>query len=95
VTGSFGSSPAGTGALQLVIIDRDLAGNAGASPSTTVLGKPYTLTPSPSGTASQVFAVDSVPLPYDCDAYILNNGTAQTFTFGTSGFACQPWSPGT
>lgn len=95
VTGSFSVSPAGAGALMLVIIDRDLAGGAGAAPSATVLGKSYTLTPSPSGTASQVFSVDSVPLPSDCDAYILNSATGQTFTPAASGFACQPWSPGT
>lgn len=95
LTGAFGTSPAGAGSLQLVVIDRDLSGNAGAAPSTTVIGKVYTLTPSPSGTASQVFAADSIPLPYDADFYIYNNGTAYTFTAAASGFVIQPWSPGT
>lgn len=99
VKGSFGTSPAGTGVLQLCVIDRDLSGNIGPTPSASVLGKFYTLTPTPSGTSSVVYGADSIPLPYDCDLYIMNNATGQTFTYdtGTTPYplTIQPWSPGT
>lgn len=99
--GSFGSSPAGVGVLQLVVIDRDLTGNIGPTPSATVLGKFYTFSPTPSGTGNVIYAIDSIPAPYDCDVYIMNNATGQTFTFQnilqstTDALAIQLWSPGT
>ena len=96
--GSFASSPAGAGALRLVVIDRDLSGNIGPTPSSSFLGKSYTFSPTPSGTAG-LYGIDSIPLPYDCDVYIVNDSTGQIFTFdtGTAPYplTIQPWSPGT
>jgi hypothetical protein len=101
LAGSFGSSPAGAGALQLALIARDNAGTIGPTPSSSILGKFYTFTPSPSGTGTLVYKIEAIPLPYDCDVYIVNNSTGQTFTFQNSlnssadALLIQPWSPGT
>src|ERR1700690_336304 len=84
LAGSFGSSPAGVGALQLCIISRDEAGNIGPTPSSTILGRFYTFSPTSSGTGTLIYKIEAIPCPYDCDVYVMNNATAQTFTFQNS-----------
>lgn len=101
LSGSFASDPAGAGVLQLVVVPRSFDGVQGPTPSATILGKIYNFTPSPTTNAAKVYGIDSIPLPQDCDLWLFNNGTGQTFTYtntlegSAKAFALMAWSPGT
>lgn len=93
---SFGAAPT-AGVVQIVVVDRDFAGNAGPTPSSSMLGRVYSMTPSPStsnASTGWVLACNSVPIPDDCDVWIFNNNTGQTIASGCT-LSCQLWSPGT
>lgn len=93
----FGAAPT-TGALQLVAVDRDTAGNAGPTPASTILPRPVgTFTPSPTtGNASTgwIMAINAVALSPDADYYLYNNGTGVSLGAGCV-LTAQCWSPGT
>ena len=94
----FATAPVG-GILQLVAVDRDLAGNQGPTPSgTTLQGRVVgTFSPTPlasNGSTGWIMGVNSVPLSFDADYWVYNNGTAFTLNSGWV-LTAQPWSPGT
>ena len=92
---TFGTAPVG-GVMTIVAVDRDFAGNAGPTPASTMLGKVYPFTPSPStsnASTSWVMACNNVPLSADCDYWLFNNGTGFSLNTGWV-LTAQPWSPG-
>ena len=93
---TFATAPVG-GAVQIAIVDRDLAGNAGPTPSSSMVpNRIYTLGPMPStGNASTgwVMGVDAVPMTADQDVWLYNNGTAYSLNSGCT-LSAQLWSPG-
>lgn len=92
-TATAGGSVTG-GSYQLVRVNRDNAGNAGPTPSSTVLPQPvgnFTPTYTTGTPSAQVFTLPSIALSRDADYYVFNNGTGQTVS-GT--LSAQPWSPG-
>lgn len=101
LSGSFGTDPAGVGALVLLVVDRSFDGVQGPTPSSTILAKAYNFLPSPTSTSAKVYAINSIPMPKDCDLWLWNNGTGQTFTYtntlqsSAAAFALTAWSPGT
>lgn len=101
LSGSFGTDPAGVGSLQLIIVMRSFDGVQGPTPSSTILGKSYPFTPTPTSTSAKVYGIDSISLPMDCDLWLLNYATGQTFTYtntlqsSAAAFSIQAWTPGT
>lgn len=93
---TFATAPVG-GALQLIAVDRDAAGNAGPAPSSSMLGRVCgTFTPLPStanASTSWVMGLNAVPLVADADYWLYNNGTAYSLNSGWI-LTAQPWSPG-
>lgn len=87
-----------TGSLQLVIVDRDAAGNIGPTPvSTLIPGRVYTLGPLPNTSnalTGWIMGVNNVPLAPDQDVWLFNNGTGQSLNSGWV-LTAMPWSPGT
>ena len=82
LAGSFGSSPGGVGALQLFAMARDPAGTIGPTPSSTVIPKLLgAFTPTPSGTGHVTYFLGAVPIPWDCDLYIVNNSDRSDLHF--------------
>lgn len=94
---SFGTAPV-AGSLQLVLIDRDAAGNQGPTPAATLVpARSYTLSPVPAASnalTGWIMSVNAVPISPDQDVWIYNNGTAQTLSSGWT-LTAMPWSPGT
>lgn len=102
LAGSFGSSPAGAGSLQLFGMSRDPAGTIGPTPSSSVIPKFLgTFTPTPSGTGHVTYNIGAIPALADMDVYVVNNSTGQAFTFqndlnsSADALYIQLWSPGT
>lgn len=93
---TFATAPVG-GSLQLIQVDRDLAGNAGPTPASTMLGKVVgTFTPQPGASnaaTSWVMGIDSVPLTAYADYWIFNNSTGYSLNSGWI-LSAQAWSPG-
>lgn len=92
---TFAAAPV-AGAVMLVAVDRDFAGNAGPTPSAAMLGKVYPFDPKPASSNAStgwVMSCNSVPLSPDCDYWLLNSGTAQQIASGCV-LTAQPWSPG-
>lgn len=94
---TFSTAPV-TGLLQLAIVDRDLSGNIGPTPSATLMPtRIYTLGPIPlaSNTSTGwIMGVDGIPLTQDQDVWPYNAGTGYTLNSGWV-LKAQPWSPGT
>lgn len=91
----FAAAPV-IGAVLLVAVDRDFAGNPGPAPTASLLGRVYAFSPTPStsnASTGWVMSCNSVPLSPDCDYWLLNNGTAQQIAAGCT-LTAQPWSPG-
>lgn len=92
---TFASAPV-TGVLQLVRVDRDLAGNQGPTPSATLLGTPVgTFSPMPTTSntlTGWVMGINAVALSPDADYWLFNNGTAVSLSACT--LTAQCWSPG-
>ena len=84
------------GSFSLVAIYRDFSGTAGASPSSTNLGRFCgSFTPIMTGaTTTGILGLNSVSLSTDADYYVLDNGTGANVTAGVT-MTAQPWSPGT
>jgi len=92
---TFAAAPV-AGAVQLIAVDRDFSGNAGPTPSASMLGRIYPFSPQPStsnASTGWVMSCNSVPLSADCDYWLYNNGTAQQIAAGCV-LTAQPWSPG-
>ncbi len=92
---TFSAAPV-KGALQLVRVDRDFAGNQGPTPSATLLGTPVgAFSPMPTvsnALTGWIMGIDSVALAPDADYWLLNNDTAVNVTACT--LTAQCWSPG-
>ena len=91
----FAAAPV-AGGVVLVAVDRDSAGNAGPTPSASMIGKQYPFSPSPSASNAStgwIMSVNNVPLSADCDYWIYNAGTGQQIAAGCV-LTAQPWSPG-
>lgn len=91
----FAAAPV-AGSVQLVAIDRDLAGNAGPAPSASMLGHAYKFSPQPStgnSATGWVMAINNVSLSADADYWLYVNGTAQQLAAGCV-LSAQCWSPG-
>ena len=92
---TFASAPV-TGVLQLIRIDRDLAGNRGPTPSATLLGTPVgTFSPMPTTSnalTTWLMGINAVALSPDADYWLFNNGTAVSLSAFTLTARC--WSPG-
>lgn len=86
ITGvTFGAAPV-TGALMIVIISRDTAGNIGPTPTSAILPKIYPFNPQPTtGNSSTgwIMTCERVPIPTDCDFYVYNASTGQSLTSAT------------
>lgn len=92
--GSWSGTPTG-GAIQLVAVDRDFSGTAGATPGTTTpprLIGPFTPTGQTTSTFG-VLSINAVPLSPDADYYVYNNNTTMNLTGFT--LTATPWTPGT
>ena len=93
---TFASAPV-VGALQLIRVDRDFAGNIGPTPSATLLGTPVgTFSPQPTtsnASTGWIMGLDNVALTPDADYWLLNNGTAVSLNSGCV-LTAQCWSPG-
>jgi len=93
---TFAAAPV-TGALQLVIVDRDAAGNVGPTPVATLLpGRVYSLGPSPTtsnASTGWIMSVNNVPISADQDVWLFNNATGQSLNSGWV-LTAMPWSPG-
>lgn len=92
---TFGSAPV-AGVIQLVAVDRDLSGNAGPTPSSTMRPR-YVGAFSPRPQASNaatgwIMALNSVALSPDADYYLYNNGTGVSLSDCI--LTAQCWSPG-
>ncbi|TCG09381.1 hypothetical protein BZM27_06160 [Paraburkholderia steynii] len=94
---TFASAPT-TGVIQLAKVPRDFSGNAGPTPSASMLATQiYTMGPAPStgnASTSWVMSVDSVPLDADADYWVFNNATGVSLNSGWV-LTYVPWSPGT
>ena len=101
LSGSFATSPAGVGALQLIVVDRSPTGDIGPVPVAATARNVYTFSQSPQGTTGVIYSARSVPVPIDCDLYLFNNATGYTFTYtnsmntSASCFGVYLWTPGT
>lgn len=84
---TFATAPT-TGALVLVAVDRDNSGNAGPTPSSSMVPRYVgTFDPQPStgnATTSWVMGIDGVSLTTDADYYVYNAATGQTLNAGAS-----------
>lgn len=92
--GIWSGVPTG-GAIQLVAVDRDFSGTAGATPGSTVPPR-FIGSFTPTGQTTSTFgalAVNSVALSPDADYYVYNNGTGMNLTGFT--LTATPWTPGT
>ena len=93
----FATAPVG-GVLQLVAVDRDLANNAGPTPSATLLGRFVgSFNPQPAASNAStgwIMAINSVALTANTDYWLYNNGTAFSLNSGWV-LKAQCWSPGT
>lgn len=93
---TFAAAPV-AGIVQLVAVDRDGAGNAGPTPSASMLGRVYPFTPQPAAgnaATSWIMTCPRVPLSADTDYYLCNNSTAQQIAIGCT-LTANLWSPGT
>lgn len=91
----FAAAPV-AGSVQLVAVDRDLAGNAGPAPSAALLGRAYKFSPQPAAGNSStgwIMAINNVQLSADADYWLYVNGTAQQLAAGCA-LSAQCWSPG-
>lgn len=92
---TFGSAPT-AGVIQLVAVDRDLSGNAGPTPSSTMSPRLCgTFSPqaqSSNSSTGWIMALDAVQLSPDADYYLYNNGTGVSLTAAV--LTAQCWSPG-
>lgn len=92
---TFGTAPV-TGALQLVAVDRDLAGNQGPTPSSTLRGRVVgSFSPQPAASNAStgwIMGINSVPLSPDADYWIYNNSTGVSLSDCI--ITAQCWSPG-
>lgn len=94
---TFSTAPV-AGSLQLIKVPRDFSGNQGNTPASTLLmTQIFTFGPLPqtsSTVTAYTFSVDAVPLDYDADYWLFNNGLGQSIPASYS-FLALPWSPGT
>ncbi len=101
ISGSFGTDPAGAGALQLIVVPRSLSGDQGPVPTAATARLVYSAEIGSTGNTAKVFSFERIPLPVDCDLYLYNNNSGYTLTYTNSmngsayAFQAQPWSPGT
>lgn len=92
-----GMTAAITGALQLILVPRDLLGNSGGTPTPNLLWPARSFSPLPAtGNAATAFtfSLDAVPIDRDCDVWLYNNGLGQSIPSG-SVLSYQLWTPGT
>lgn len=85
------------GALQLILVPRDFAGNAGGTPSATLLWPTRSFNPLPvtsNAATAFTFSLDSVPIDRDCDVWLWNNALGVSVPSG-SVLTYQLWTPGT
>ena len=100
VAGSFGTDPAGAGALQLIRVDRSPTGDIGPVPVAATARNVFPFAQGPQSTSGKIYSVASIPVPIDCDLYLYNNATGYTFTYTNSmnssadAFAVYLWTPG-
>jgi hypothetical protein len=97
LTFTFATAPV-AGSIQLIKSPRDFSGNRGFTPASTLLGtQVFTFGPLPQASNAAtafVFSLDAVPLDYDADYWLFNNGTGQSIPVGYV-LTALPWSPGT
>ena len=99
-SGSFGTDPAGAGALQLIVVNRSPDGVQGPTPIAATARNVYTFGQAPQSTSAKVYCVMAVPVPLDCDLWMYNNATGYTFTYtntmnsSASAFSVYAWTPG-
>lgn len=91
---TWGGTPSAAGSIQLYAVDRDFAGTVGPTPGANYLPRLCgTFSPQELASASPgIMSLNAVPLSYDADYYVANNGTGQTFACTLN---AKPWSPGT
>lgn len=91
----FASAPV-AGALQLVAVDRDLSGNQGPTPSSTMRPRLIgSFSPQPQASNAStgwIMAINAVPLSPDADYWIYNNNT--NVSLSDCIITAQCWSPG-
>lgn len=101
LSGSFGTDPAGAGALQAIIVARSPDGVQGPTPTAATARNVYSFAPGGTTTSAKVYAIERIPVPLDCDIWLYNNATGQTFTYtntmnsSASAFGAILWTPGT
>lgn len=101
LSGSFGTDPAGAGALQAIIVARSPDGVQGPTPVAATARNVYTFAQAPQSTSGKVYSIERIPVPLDCDIWLYNNATGFTFTYTNSmntsaaAFGVQLWTPGT
>ena len=84
LSGSYATSPAGAGAMQLIVVDRSPTGDIGPVPVAATAQNVYSFKQAPQGTSGVVYAVRSIPVGIDQDLYLWNNATGYLFTYTNS-----------
>lgn len=101
LSGSFGTDPAGVGALQAIIVARSPDGVQGPTPIAATARNVYTFAQGPQSTSGKVYSIERIPAPLDFDIWLYNNATGQTFTYtntmnsSSAAFGAILWTQGT